>query len=59
MWKGFGQETVLGSMEIAPVSLKEYWDRAAVQAAQPNAGNGSGVAPAGRMAPVSSRLRAR
>jgi len=41
------------------VSLREYWGRVVGQAAQPNAGSGGRVAPAGRMAPVSSRLRAR
>ena len=62
-WKGFGHENntwePFKNMKNAPVSLKEYWDRVAVQAAQPNAGSGSGVAPAGRMAPVSRKLRAR
>ena len=36
----------------------QWWDRVAVQAAQPNAGGGRRVAPAGCMSPVSSRLRA-
>ena len=62
-WKGFGHENntwePFENMKNAPVSLKEYWDRVAVQAAQPNAGIGSGVAPAGRMAPVRRKLRAR
>ena len=63
MGKGCGHEIntweLFTSIKSAPVSLKKSWDRVAVQAAQPSVGSGSGVAPAGRMAPVSSRLRAR
>ena len=62
-WRGFGHENntwePFKNMKNAPDSLKEYWDRVAVQAAQPSKGTGRGVAPTGRgrMAPVSRRLR--
>ncbi len=47
-------------LQNAPVSLREYWDRVAVQAAQPTTGNGSRVAPSGRrMMPVRRNLRNR
>ena len=62
-WKHFGHENntwePFKNIKNAPDSLKEYWDRVAVQVAQPRSGNGSGVAPNGRMAPVSKRLRRR
>ena len=64
-WRGFGHENntwePFKNMKNAPDSLKEYWDRVAVQAAQPSKGTGRGVAPTGRgrMAPVSRRLRKR
>ncbi len=61
-WKGFGHENntwePFKNMQNAPVSLREYWDRVAVQAAQPTTGNGSRVAPSGRrMMPVRRNLR--
>ena len=62
-WQGFGHENntwePFKNMKNAPDLLKEYWDRVAVQAAQPSKGTGRGVAPngRGRMAPVSRRLR--
>jgi len=63
-WKGFGHENntwePFKNMQNAPVSLREYWDRVAVQAAQPTTGNGSRVAPSGRrMVPVRRNLRKR
>ncbi len=63
-WKGFGHENntwePFKNMQNAPVSLREYWDRVAVQATQPTTGNGSRVAPSGRrMMPVRRNLRNR
>ena len=65
--KGFGHENntwePFKCLKNAPDSLKEYWDKVAVQAAQPESGNGAGVAPgvrrSGRMALVSKRLKGR
>ena len=51
-WTGYGHENntwePFSNLKNAPQALDEYWDRVAVQAAQPSKGSGSGVAPAGR-----------
>ena len=51
-WTGYGHENntwePFSNLKSAPQALDEYWDRVAVQAAQPSKGSGSGVALAGR-----------